>query len=34
MASREAEAIGVLRKAGAAEDAHVFVASRSGLADV
>jgi phenylacetic acid degradation operon negative regulatory protein len=31
---REAEAIGVLREAGAAQDAHVFVASRSGLADV
>jgi phenylacetic acid degradation operon negative regulatory protein len=31
---REAEAIAVLREAGAAQDAHVFVASRSGLADV
>lgn len=31
---REAEAIGVLREAGVAEDAHVFVAKRSGLADV
>jgi phenylacetic acid degradation operon negative regulatory protein len=31
---REAEAVGVLREAGVAEDAHVFVASRSGLADV
>jgi phenylacetic acid degradation operon negative regulatory protein len=31
---REAEAIGVLREAGVAEDAHVFVARRSGLADV
>lgn len=33
-ADREAEAIGVLREAGAAADAHVFVARRSGLADV
>ena len=31
---REAEAIGVLREAGVAEDAHVFVARRSGLADM
>jgi phenylacetic acid degradation operon negative regulatory protein len=31
---REAEAIGVLREAGVAADAHVFVAQRSGLADV
>jgi phenylacetic acid degradation operon negative regulatory protein len=31
---REAEATGVLREAGVAEDAHVFVARRSGLADV
>lgn len=31
---REAEATGVLREAGAAADAHVFVARRSGLADV
>ena len=31
---REAEAIQVLREAGVAQDAHVFVASRSGLADV
>jgi phenylacetic acid degradation operon negative regulatory protein len=31
---REAEAIGVLREAGVTQDAHVFVASRSGLADV
>ncbi len=31
---REAEAIGVLTEAGIAQDAHVFVASRSGLADV
>jgi phenylacetic acid degradation operon negative regulatory protein len=31
---REAEAIQVLREAGVAEDAHVFVASRSGLAAV
>jgi phenylacetic acid degradation operon negative regulatory protein len=31
---REAEAIQVLREAGVAEDAHVFVARRSGLADV
>jgi phenylacetic acid degradation operon negative regulatory protein len=31
---REAEAIGVLREAGVADDAHVFVARRSGLADV
>jgi phenylacetic acid degradation operon negative regulatory protein len=31
---REAEAIGVLREAGVAADAHVFVARRSGLADV
>jgi phenylacetic acid degradation operon negative regulatory protein len=30
----EAEAIGVLREAGVAADAHVFVARRSGLADV
>ena len=33
-ADREAEAIGVLREAGAAADAHVFVARRSGLAEV
>jgi phenylacetic acid degradation operon negative regulatory protein len=33
-ADREAEATGVLREAGVAQDAHVFVASRSGLADV
>jgi phenylacetic acid degradation operon negative regulatory protein len=33
-ADGEAEAIGVLREAGVAQDAHVFVASRSGLADV
>jgi phenylacetic acid degradation operon negative regulatory protein len=33
-ADREAEAVSVLREAGAAQDAHVFVASRSGLADV
>ena len=33
-ADREQEAIGVLREAGAAADAHVFVARRSGLADV
>ncbi|HJY56684.1 MAG TPA: PaaX family transcriptional regulator C-terminal domain-containing protein [Streptosporangiaceae bacterium] len=31
---REAEAIGVLREAGVAADAHLFVARRSGLADV
>lgn len=31
---REAEATRVLREAGAAADAHVFVARRSGLADV
>ena len=31
---REAEAVGVLRAAGLADDAHVFVATRSGLADV
>ncbi len=31
---REAEATGVLREAGVAADAHVFVARRSGLADV
>jgi phenylacetic acid degradation operon negative regulatory protein len=31
---REAEAVGVLTEAGVARDAHVFVASRSGLADV
>jgi phenylacetic acid degradation operon negative regulatory protein len=31
---REAEATQVLREAGAAQDAHVFVARRSGLADV
>ncbi len=31
---REAEAVGVLTEAGVAQDAHVFVASRSGLADV
>jgi len=31
---REAEAVGVLREAGVTQDAHVFVASRSGLADV
>ena len=30
---REAEAAGVLREAGVAEDAHVFVATRSGLGD-
>jgi phenylacetic acid degradation operon negative regulatory protein len=33
-ADREAEAIGVLREAGVAADAHVFVARRSGLAEV
>jgi phenylacetic acid degradation operon negative regulatory protein len=33
-ADREQEAIGVLREAGVADDTHVFVASRSGLADV
>jgi phenylacetic acid degradation operon negative regulatory protein len=33
-ADREQEAISVLREAGAADDTHVFVASRSGLADV
>jgi phenylacetic acid degradation operon negative regulatory protein len=32
--AREAEATGVLREAGVAQDAHVFVATRSGLADV
>jgi phenylacetic acid degradation operon negative regulatory protein len=31
---REAEAVQVLRDAGVADDAHVFVAIRSGLADV
>jgi phenylacetic acid degradation operon negative regulatory protein len=31
---REAEATGVLREAGVARDAHVFVATRSGLGDV
>ncbi len=31
---REAEAVEVLREAGVAADAHVFVASRSGLGDV
>ena len=31
---REAEATGVLREAGVAEDAHIFVATRSGLADM
>lgn len=31
---RAAEATGVLREAGVAADAHVFVATRSGLADV
>lgn len=31
---RESEATQVLREAGIAEDAHVFVATRSGLADV
>ena len=31
---REAEVVGVLTEAGVARDAHVFVASRSGLADV
>jgi len=31
---REAEAIQVLREAGVTEDAHVFIARRSGLADV
>ena len=31
---REAEAIEALREAGVADDAHVFVARRSGLADV
>jgi len=31
---REAEAVGVLTEADVARDAHVFVASRSGLADV
>jgi phenylacetic acid degradation operon negative regulatory protein len=31
---REAEATGVLREAGVAPDAHVFVATRSGLGDV
>jgi phenylacetic acid degradation operon negative regulatory protein len=31
---REDEAIGVLREAGVSADAHVFVARRSGLADV
>jgi phenylacetic acid degradation operon negative regulatory protein len=30
---REAEATGVLREAGVAQDAHVFVATRSGLGD-
>jgi phenylacetic acid degradation operon negative regulatory protein len=33
-AAREPEAVQVLRAAGAAQDAHVFVAARSGLADV
>jgi len=32
--NREAEAVQVLRDAGVADDAHVFVATRSGLADV
>jgi phenylacetic acid degradation operon negative regulatory protein len=32
--NREAEVIGVLTEAGVAQDAHVFVAARSGLADV
>jgi phenylacetic acid degradation operon negative regulatory protein len=32
-ASREAEAIRVLREAGADDDAHVFVATRTGLSD-
>lgn len=32
--AREAEAIEVLRDAGVARDAHVFVATRSGVADV
>ncbi|HEY3953901.1 MAG TPA: PaaX family transcriptional regulator C-terminal domain-containing protein [Streptosporangiaceae bacterium] len=32
--SREAEAAGVLRAAGVASDAHVFVAARSGVGDV
>jgi phenylacetic acid degradation operon negative regulatory protein len=32
-ASRETEAIRVLREAGAAADAHVFVATRTGLSD-
>jgi phenylacetic acid degradation operon negative regulatory protein len=32
-AAREQEAIRVLREAGVAEDAHVFVATRSGLSD-
>jgi phenylacetic acid degradation operon negative regulatory protein len=32
--AREAEAAGALREAGVAQDAHVFVATRSGLADV
>jgi phenylacetic acid degradation operon negative regulatory protein len=31
---RQAEAAGVLRAAGVAQDAHVFVATRSGLGDV
>jgi phenylacetic acid degradation operon negative regulatory protein len=31
--AREAEAVGVLREAGVAEDANVFVATRSGLGD-
>jgi phenylacetic acid degradation operon negative regulatory protein len=31
---RETEVTGVLREAGVAQDAHVFVATRSGLADV
>jgi len=31
---REAEAAGVLHEAGVAQDAHVFVATRSGLGDV
>jgi phenylacetic acid degradation operon negative regulatory protein len=32
-ADREAEAVGVLRQAGVAQDAHLFVATRSGLGD-
>jgi phenylacetic acid degradation operon negative regulatory protein len=31
---REAEAMGVLREAGVAKDAHIFVATRSGLAEM